>query len=136
MIRHDADHGSSGAVAIVLVLVIAIVAVLVFAGVTMVHDLTPTELSAGGVDLMMRVSGDDVVAVVVGGERAGSLVSLDVYFHGHEDVRYSFEPVAVMKALQCTGMSKGVEGWQTVIAEGTFANGKTEILGYTRLRFA
>ncbi|MDE2518472.1 MAG: hypothetical protein O0W93_03530, partial [Methanocorpusculum sp.] len=85
---------------------------------------------------MVRISGDDVVAVIVGGDRASSLSSVDVYFHGREDVHYSFEPVRIMEVMQCAGMAKDVTGWQTVITEGTFTDGMREIIGYTRLRFA
>ena len=69
MIHYDADHGSSREIAIVLVLVIAIVAILIFGWITMVHDLTTTELSTDVVDRAVSV--------------AGSLVSLHVYFHGY-----------------------------------------------------
>ncbi len=132
----DAGHGLPGSIAIVVVLVIAVVGVLVFVGGFMVESLVETEFSMDGVDLMVRISGDDVVAVVVGGDRAASLSSLDVYFYGREDVRYSFEPVKIMETMRCTGMAKEVMDWQTVITEGLFTDGKREILGYTRLRFA
>jgi hypothetical protein len=113
----DAGHGSPGSIAIVVVLVIAVVGVLVFAGSIMVENLVATELSTNGVDLMVRISGDDVVAVVVGGDRAASLSSMDVYFYGREDVRYSFKPVRIMETMRCTGMAKEVMGWQTVITD-------------------
>lgn len=135
-VRADAAHGSPGSIAIVVVLVIAVVGVLVFVGSSMVQNLAATELSTNGVDLMVRISGDDVVAVIVGGDRASSLSSVDVYFHGREDVHYSFEPVRIMEVMQCAGMAKDVTGWQTVITEGTFTDGMREIIGYTRLRFA
>ncbi|HJK78108.1 hypothetical protein [Methanocorpusculum vombati] len=132
----DAGHGSPGSIAIVVVLVIAVVCMLVFIGSFMVENLVETEFSVNGVDLMVRISGDDVVAVVVGGDQAASLSSVDVYFYGREDLRYSFTPVKIMEPMRCTGMAKELMGWQTVITEGLFMDGKREVLGYTRLRFA
>ena len=121
-------------VALTLVLVITSIGVLVLIGSTLVDDLTKFPIM-NGVDMMVRVSGDDVIAVVVGGDRVPSLVSMDIYLYGYEDIRYSFSPVNPMEAMHCPGMSKGVEGWQYVVAEGYFKDGSRDILGYTRLRF-
>ncbi len=135
MQKEDDGSVSLWSVALILILIIVSIGMLVFIGETLMYDLTDAPVT-NGVDMMVRISGDDVIAVVVGGDRVASLTSMDLYLHGQEDIRYSFHPVNLMEVLHCSGMAKGVEGWQYVVAEGIFLDGSTDILGYTRLRFS
>lgn len=54
-------------------MVVAVVAMRVFSGSVIVENLEATEHFTGGVDMMVRILGDDVIAVVLGGDRSAAL---------------------------------------------------------------
>lgn len=122
---------------VVIVLLVAVVGGLTLVGGSLIKNVATTEMkiSASDVDLVLRISGDDVVVAILGGERSTQLSALDVYIYGHEHIRQHIQPIDGSGVLYCKNIAKNIEGGQTVIVDGTFSNGEQKTISYSRLNF-
>ncbi|MCZ0863121.1 hypothetical protein [Methanocorpusculum vombati] len=120
---------------LVILLLILIVGCLIVASNSLITNVAISEVSTSDVDLVLRISGDDIVVAVLGGERSTQLSSLDVYIYGHEHIRQHIQPTNGSGVMYCKNIAKNIEGWQTVIVDGTFSNGEQKTIGYIRLNF-
>ena len=118
-----------------VVLIIGIVAVLIIFGMYAMGAVV--NQSYDNVDVTVRISGNDVVVTVIGGEDAGSVTGIRAYVDG--------TPRASLPGYQdCgtpgdliifPGLAKGTTGSAFVIVEATFNDGTTGVITYARLQF-
>lgn len=131
-----ADSRISLSPVIVVLLAVGIVAVLIGVGLVAMGEIV--DISRDDVDITTRVSGNDVMITVLGGDDVRYLTGLCAYIDGMPRKEWpdyqSFETVG--ETIIFPGLATGTVGSAFVIVEAKFDDGTTGIVNYARLQFS
>lgn len=123
-------------------IVCAFVVVIVISGllVTGIFTLEQSGVaSSSGVDVVIQLSGNDVLVTVLDGESARQVTGLHTYINGPPPASAKSMTVRdppIGTTVVYPGLAKGVIGHESVIVEATFADGTQSIVDYAQMQFS
>ncbi|HJK77445.1 hypothetical protein [Methanocorpusculum vombati] len=127
--------GSFSSVIIVL-LIMGIIIGLVVAGFFAMGQIAGT--SSEGVDVLVQVSGNDVLITLIADGHANPITGLRVSVDGYapSDANSSLQNPQMGTPIQFAGVAKDVTGYAFIIVDAEFLDGTQRVIKYARMRFS
>lgn len=119
----------------ILGLIIGIVIALIIFGVFAMGEIVDSTYD--DVDVTVRVSGNDVMVTVIGGNDVVHVTGIRAYIDGSPEISArEYQPIESLGSpILFTDLAKGVSGSAFVIVEAAFEDGTRGIINYARLQF-
>lgn len=117
-----------------VILIIGVIGILSVGG--MVSAGQPAELTrtyvTGDVETLVKISGNDVIVSIIGGNNADKISSIYVYYNNNKVDRTSSNTcndVKINEPIVFEDMAKGLTGKDSITVEAVFDDFSTSIIG-------
>lgn len=133
---NNRSRTGSFSLVIIVLLIIGIIIGLVVAGFFVMGQIADT--SAKGVDVLVQVSGNDVLITLIEGNHVNQITGLRVSVDGYTppDANTSLKDPQPGTPIQFTGVARDVTGYAFVIVDVEFSDGTKTVIKYARMRFS
>jgi hypothetical protein len=121
---------------LIVVIIVVVVIGLIFGGMYAMNQVVST--SYDKVDAIVKLSGNDVVVTIIGGDDAPKVSGLHTYIDGRESNApgNTKRSIVLGEPVIFTDLARGVTGTGFVVVEALFNDGQRGVITYSRMQFS